>query len=202
MISEQTTEHELKTDPEAFRASLFGTKKWEIRFNDRNFTPGDRVRLRETHFTGAEMADGAPLKYTGHEIRGTIRYLMEGPQYGLAEGWCIFTVDQDMADAIYDIATERLRQVEGEHWSPEHDDQHTDGELAVAGGVYALHAACLTQGHPVAVNWQEGEAPGPWPFEASWFKSKGPRRDLVRAGALIAAEIERLDRASGAASDE
>ena len=33
-----------------------------------------------------------------------------------------------------------------------------------------------------------------WRWEAHWFKPRSPRADLVRAGALIIAEIERLDR--------
>lgn len=38
--------------------------------------------------------------------------------------------------------------------------------------------------------------PRGWPWGSSWWKPKDPRRDLVRAGALILAEIERIDRAS------
>lgn len=33
-----------------------------------------------------------------------------------------------------------------------------------------------------------------WPWSREWWKPKNPRRDLVKAGALIVAEIERLDR--------
>lgn len=36
------------------------------------------------------------------------------------------------------IATERQRQLDDEGWTPEHDDIHTLGELAVAGACYAL----------------------------------------------------------------
>jgi hypothetical protein len=35
-----------------------------------------------------------------------------------------------------------------------------------------------------------------WPWSKDWWKPKTPRRDLVRAGALSLAEIERLDRAA------
>ena len=35
-----------------------------------------------------------------------------------------------------------------------------------------------------------------WPWAASWWKPKNRRRDLVRAAALIVAEIERIDRAT------
>lgn len=34
----------------------------------------------------------------------------------------------------------------------------------------------------------------PWPWEAQWWKCAHPRRTLVKAAALLIAEIERLDR--------
>lgn len=40
----------------------------------------------------------------------------------------------------------------------------------------------------------------PWPWDAKWWKPKNTRRDLVRAGALIVAELERMDRESKATS--
>ncbi|AFQ48272.1 hypothetical protein [Burkholderia cepacia] len=41
-----------------------------------------------------------------------------------------------------------------------------------------------------------GHAPAWWPktWEPSWSKPTTPRRNLVKAGALILAELERLDR--------
>lgn len=33
------------------------------------------------------MALGNPLKYTGRRIVGTVKYIMQGPMYGLASGW-------------------------------------------------------------------------------------------------------------------
>ena len=36
-----------------------------------------------------------------------------------------------------------------------------------------------------------------WPWDREWWKPTTQRRDLVKAGALILAEIERIDRASG-----
>lgn len=44
---------------------------------------------------------------------------------------------------------------------------------------------------------RDGHVPPTWPWGAEWWKPKEPRRDLVRAGALIIAEIERLDRREG-----
>lgn len=83
--------HDLKADPDVFEASLAGNKPWEIRRNDRNFKVGDRVTLRETFHTGAEMEEGESLAYTGRKIGGVISYVMHGPSYGLIHGWVIFT---------------------------------------------------------------------------------------------------------------
>jgi len=101
-----------------------------------------------------------------------------------------------------DIAAERKRQIEEEGWTPEHDDSHRDGDLARAASAYAF-ASILTdqQRHSVLGNvnpaffnlcWML------WPLNWSWatFKPKDKKKCLVKAGALIAAEIDRLDRLS------
>ena len=93
------------------------------------------------------------------------------------------------------IAYERWRQKTQEGWTAQHDDKHTDGSLADAGACYADLAACLTI-HPVSETNME-TPPSKWPFEASWWKpSLDPIKNLVKAGALIAAEIDRLSRAA------
>lgn len=91
-----------------------------------------------------------------------------------------------LSAALADIAAERRRQIEAEGWTPEHDDEHEPRMLAAAGACYALH--WLTEGNRPLLSI--------WPWDSSWWKpSADPRRNLVKAGALIAAEIERLDRA-------
>lgn len=95
--------HELKTDPLVFEESAKGIKPWEIRKNDRDFSEGDTVTLRETAFSGEEMLNGVPLEYTGRKLHGMITNIMEGPQYGLADGWCIFTLAQGFSDTREDI---------------------------------------------------------------------------------------------------
>ena len=87
------------------------------------------------------------------------------------------------SQAVLDVAAERRRQIEAEGWTPEHDDEHGAGEMAAAAACYALNAAGC--GCEVARNW---------PWDRSWWKPSTARRDLVKAGALILAEIERLDR--------
>ena len=80
-----------------------------------------------------------------------------------------------------DVAAERRRQVEAEGWTPEHDDEHSTQELAFAAACYATA--------------DEGDAPpAVWPWHLSWWKPTDRRHNLVKAGALILAEIDRIDR--------
>ena len=83
------------------------------------------------------------------------------------------------------IAAERRRQIEEEGWTAEHDDQHDTGQLIAAAICYALNAR----------GWRTtADMVRLWPWDDRWFKPGDYRRDLVKAGALIAAEIDRLDR--------
>ncbi len=80
------------------------------------------------------------------------------------------------------IAAERKRQIESEGWTPEHDAQHANHELADAAAGYAVYA------------WAGDSAVNPprdWPWAREWWKPTSPIRMLVKAGALIAAEIDR-----------
>lgn len=103
--------------------------------------------------------------------------------------------------AIEEIAAERRRQVEKEGWSSEHDDGHRDGELSRAAACYAAHASAYQRvAGDVGLDAYRSVEPRSsfltfgWPWSREWWRPKDPRRDLVRAGALIVAEIERLDR--------
>lgn len=96
-------------------------------------------------------------------------------------------------NVIDEIAAERKRQIEEEDWSLGHDDEHEYGEMATAAACYALPEQLrdLEQAHgDVATD----SPPLIWPWNSAWWKPKNRRRDLIRAGALIVAEIERLDR--------
>lgn len=81
------------------------------------------------------------------------------------------------------IALERKRQVEGEQWDQSHDDNHIFHELAIAAGCYALPPTIGTRTEH-------------WPWDWGWWKPEPDNRirELVKAGALIAAEIDRLQR--------
>lgn len=93
--------------------------------------------------------------------------------------------------AAIDVARERDRQITKEGWSAEHDDAHSCGEMAAAAACYALHAAGERQDVTEA---GDTFIPTYWPWSPEWWKPKDKRRDLVRAAALLIAEIERLDR--------
>lgn len=88
-----------------------------------------------------------------------------------------------MNKAAHSVITERHRQVTEEGYSIHRDDVYVRNELAEAAAVYAVLA-----GKP-------GCSSSAWPWDKKTFKpSDDRRRDLVKAGALILAEIERLDR--------
>lgn len=85
------------------------------------------------------------------------------------------------------ISQERRRQVSAEGWSAEHDDAYTRLELVRAAVAYALYGV----GQKVVDD-------SFWPWHLDWWKPSDRRRNLVKAGALIAAEIDRLHRVDAA----
>lgn len=91
-----------------------------------------------------------------------------------------------------EIAEERKRQVEDEGYSEEHDDCHSRGELAFAAGCYAYTAGLASCIEPDDHGLQH--IPSDWPWDRKSWKPKDKHRNLIRAAALIIAEIERLDR--------
>lgn len=95
--------------------------------------------------------------------------------------------------AILDVIAERQRQQSVEGWMPEHDDEHCNGELAMAAVCYINETETVNR---------NGGKPWGWPWDASWWKPNARRRNLVKAGALILAEIERIDRAAGIGKGE
>lgn len=93
--------------------------------------------------------------------------------------------------AVKAVLAERQRQVDVEGWTPEHDDKYGKGELLRAAKAYFAHATGR------ALSLPDGERAGipfGWPWDKKWWKPKTPRQNLVRAGALALAEIERLKR--------
>ena len=83
----------------------------------------------------------------------------------------------DTNRALKEIKTERQRQIKQLGCSEILDDRYVDAQLAIAAAAYLTLNKSL------------------WPFDLQWWRpASGYRRRLVKAGALIIAEIERLDR--------
>lgn len=106
------------------------------------------------------------------------------------------------------IAAERRRQVEAEGWTLEHDDEHGSGELALAGGCYAIMAG-MSDGMRDDMRKDRGVPPSPpWPWDREWWKPGADNgiesriRELAKAGALCAAEIDRLKRVAAASGPD
>lgn len=97
------------------------------------------------------------------------------------------------SNAARDIAAERERQMAEEGYDAAHDDEHRDGRIVLAAADLLMHvykAALPPEGQAVLPDPDDD-----WGLAA---KHKDARRRLVIAGALIAAEIDRLDRAAAA----
>ena len=96
-----------------------------------------------------------------------------------------------MKNPIELIAAERERQAAKEGWTKDHDDRHKSGELGDAAACYAM-----SERHRGRVIWDTSIRILLWPWSASWWKPTPDDRirELIKAGALIVAEIERLQR--------
>ena len=92
------------------------------------------------------------------------------------------------SQALRDVVSERRRQIFNEGFSPSRDDAYVDGELARAAACYAEPGIAFftLRGRFV------------WPWDRAWWKPERRREDLVKAAALLIAEIERRDRAMAA----
>ena len=101
--------------------------------------------------------------------------------------------------AIELIADERKRQIEVEGWTPEHDDSvNTDGELMSAAACYAMleDQRYIQNGGTTILDEL-------WPWDPRWFKPTPDDRirELAKAGALIVAAIEQIQRAKELAAE-
>lgn len=105
-----------------------------------------------------------------------------------------------MKTGIELIAEERKRQVEKEGWTQWHDALHTENEIAIAASIYAMPERLRRMRRVPNALTQRGfiNLPVNWPWHADWWKpTQHDRiRELVKAGALIAAEIDRLNAVS------
>lgn len=97
----------------------------------------------------------------------------------------------DETPALRDVIAERRRQKGEEKFTEAHDDDHSNGDLALAAACYAAGEKVF---RPIVHHNGFPDLWCLWPWAAEWWKPKDHRRNLVRAGALILAEIERVDR--------
>jgi hypothetical protein len=105
-----------------------------------------------------------------------------------------------MSQAEIDVLAERQRHIFVEGFDEAHDEDgyHIHGELAIAGACYAIGEEHVRVPQPVGcfglISSTAGKDEITWPWDEKWYKPKNRRRDLVRAAALIIAEIDRIDR--------
>lgn len=93
------------------------------------------------------------------------------------------------------IAKERQRQIQEKGYTPDHDDWHINAQLAIAAMIYTDAAQIQARCHGALDSLESLPDYESWPFENSdWKPSTDPVRNLVKAGALICAEIDRLKR--------
>lgn len=151
-------------------------------------------RLRAQRHAALALADDldrdAPARPPAPVIAARLRAALDaGPSYALSvsEAAAIRTeATASISPGTELIAAERRRQITAEGWTPQHDDRHSHGELAKAAACY-LSAPSVWSPH----------LPKGWPWEPQgWKPTPADRvRELVKAGALVAAEIDRLNRA-------
>lgn len=135
-------------------------------------------------YYGAHLRNVAPPKREPREVWVNY-YPNRGRSVILDSRELAETSKFEWANAIADVVSERTRQIVDEGWTPEHDDAHSEGELARAGASYALMAFSP---------YKQNSLPARWPWRSRFWKPTTSRRDLVKAAALIIAEIERIDR--------
>lgn len=99
------------------------------------------------------------------------------------------TVPGTTTQAALDVLTERQRQIRDEERTLAQDDHYQGGQLARAAACYALAGSSASTDQTAAFLVSLA-----WPWESNWWKPTTSRRDLIKAGALILAEIERIDR--------
>lgn len=143
-------------------------------------------RANREHHRGFMMACGHLKEHANAHYADAAEMEIEALRKRIAE-----LEAREFNPAILDVIAERQRQKVVEGWTSEHDDQYGKSQLLWASSCYVLNTI-----QPF------NRIPMDWPWAPEWWKPTGPRRDLVKAGALILAEIERIDRAAGIQSIE
>ena len=120
--------------------------------------------------------------------------LVVGMSVGIIFGalWACRGREQIASNSMRLVAEERHRQIHVERFDDLNDDANPPGTLALAASAYALSAGTRHTRFETAPI----EPPHTWPWPRIWWKPRDRRSDLVRAGALILAELDRMERMS------
>lgn len=177
------TEVSERLDWQALRATI------SIDTSSLNFLPND------THQVAAMANLGAELLQEVKAYRPAFQW-MSSP----AEIVGALIEEMALSDAARDVLTERRRQITTKGWDHDHDDAQGNDEIAAFAAVYAMPEG--------ARDWPAKETGFGRTFAEAlipfcWAPKFGDRlRDLVKAAALLVAEIERIDRAAIATSEQ
>lgn len=87
-----TRTHQLKTWPEPFEAVKRGDKRYEIRVDDRGFSVGDVLHLREWD-PAPGVSQLVPTGYTGREVTARVTYMTPGGAWGLPPRVCVMSIE-------------------------------------------------------------------------------------------------------------
>ncbi|EKT3957672.1 DUF3850 domain-containing protein [Flavobacterium psychrophilum] len=79
--------HELKIVPEYFKDAMLGLKKFEIRFNDRNYQVGDTLILNEFN--------PKTERYTGEQVTRKVDYILDNVN-GLQADYVILQISKPL----------------------------------------------------------------------------------------------------------
>lgn len=99
--------------------------------------------------------------------------------------------------AIDLVLTERIRQIQVEGFTPEHDDANRSaGQLSAAGACYGLatHQKALIHSKTGELGLKPSAAHPCWPFGPLAWKPASIRRNSVKGTALMLADLVRLVR--------
>ena len=86
--------YELKTHPQYFSMVFAGSKKFEVRKNDRNYQLGDELLLKEFVPKGFYEDGLNDEQYTGRILHRRIDYILKGGQFGIEEGYCVMSLSR------------------------------------------------------------------------------------------------------------
>jgi PRTRC genetic system protein C len=206
------------------RTAIEARRAWEALARDAEHAPASDVGVSQSPLlTGHSaslarflLAIGAPKHVRRLEFSVTGDTLASVrcayyPEEGPFEEAALVLADYVLVrrDAgVGQVALERRRQMDVEGYTSAHDDAHTDHSLAMAAAVYAAPEPVHVYRNPP----DQFSDPWPWhpiedkrkfadagmhvPASAAEYSVEERVALLVKAGALIAAEIDRLGRAS------